>query len=138
MSDVVEIQVGERQFRLKPLKLMPQMKGWAIISQVLIPAFVGLESGAIGPQTLAGVERLPELYALYAAEAQVCWDGKWVPLKTFEDNVFLRRSDLLLAFVAEATHAEYGSFLDERGKTVLAATVNRLRSLLASTGKSGE
>jgi len=133
MSDVSKFVVGTYEFELAPLPLKQQMKGWSIVGALILPIFVG--GGGLSLEgiqgALAGVDRIGDLFDMFAARAKVNWNGSgMVELPAFSDQVFQRRSDLLLAFLAECVAAEYGSFLDERGRTVLTQVERRFDSLL--------
>lgn len=135
MSDnQAEFVVGEFQFRVLPLKLEKQMRGLAIVSGVLLPAIADAKDG-LTPQGIAsslkGLDSLPELFSLFAEVTKVNWQGNWVGLAAFKDNVFARRADLWLGYLSECVHVEFSSFLDERGQSVLAQAANRYASLLA-------
>lgn len=145
MSEPSKFVIEGREFVLSPLKLKEQMAGWSIVGSILLPIFAsgeGLNVEALN-RALQSIDRLYELQQMFAAVCVVDWDGgngapKKVPLKTFGDNIFARRSDILLRFVAECVLAEYGSFLDDRGRSVLSSLEDHFASLTASTGQSGE
>lgn len=142
MSDPTSFEVGEVKFQLEPLKLKQQMKGELIVAGAILPGIAAFGSGAFTPAAivdmLKGLERLPELFDLFVAKAKVSWQDKgFVPLEPFAEDVFQRRGDLLLGFVTECIFAEYGSFLDDRGKAVLLKAAARFGFLLESTGESG-
>lgn len=133
-SNETTFKVGEYAFELAPLKVKSAMKGWGIVGSVLLPIFAG--EGTFSLQgisgALAGIDRIGELFDLFADVAKVQWQANgMVSVKTFADNVFGRRSDLILGFLAECVLAEYGSFLDETGKAVLSTAGSRFASLLA-------
>jgi hypothetical protein len=132
MSD--SFMVGDIQFELSPLKLEQQMAGWGILGSVVLPAIGQLASQDMSKDgiasVLAGVERLPELLKMFAGACKVQWQSQgMVPLTPFLDNVFSRRSDLVLGFLAECVTIEYASFLDERGKSVLLKAASRFAFL---------
>jgi hypothetical protein len=135
MSNIqAEFVVGDFQFRVNPLKIENQMRGLAIVTSVLLPAIADVKDG-LTPQGIAsaikGLDSLPELFALFAGVTKVNWQGNWVALATFKDDVFARRADLWLGYLAECIHVEYSSFLDERGKSVMTQAANLFSSLLA-------
>ncbi len=133
MTDT-EFTVGEYQFTLAPLKVKEQMRGWAIVGSVLLPIFAGEGTFSIEGLrgALASMDRIGELFDMFADKSKVMWQTNgMVSVKTFADNVFGRRSDLLVGFLAECVIQEYGSFLDENGKAVLSKVVDRYASLLA-------
>ena len=130
--EAAEFSVGDFQFRVAPLKIVKQMRGLAIVSNVILPAIAGSTNG-LSPAGIAaalqGLDSLPELFSLFAEGSKVNWQGNWVSLATFADNVFARRSDLWVGYLAECIHYEYSSFLDERGASVLAQAASRFASL---------
>lgn len=132
MSEPSTFIVGEFKFKVEPLKLKKQQRGLALVTNVLLPAFAGMAIASTEgiANALRGLDHLPEIYDLFADVSKVEWNGNFVPLKTFEDNVFCRRADLMVGYVAECVHAEYSSFLDERGKAVLAQAGSLFASLL--------
>jgi len=138
--DPVEFQIEEAQFKVQPLKLKDAMRGWAILANVLLPAAFGLDQQ--GPAAIAGalsgLERLPELFDMFAPRTQVKFGAvpSFAPLATFAEDVFARRSDLLLAYLVECVVTEFGPLLDARGRSVLQQTGSRFGSLLALTGQS--
>ncbi len=139
-TEAAEFIVGDFSFKVQALKLKPSQRGLALVAGVLIPAFAGMATlTPAGLQAaIQGLDTLPELYDLFAGVTQVEWQGKYVSLATFQDNVFSRRMDLMLGYVAECVHAEYSSFLDANGKAVLAQAASRFGFLLESIGPSGE
>jgi hypothetical protein len=135
MSEATSFVVGNVQFQLEPLKLKQQMKGETIVCGALLPGIVAFGGGALTAAAIAdvlkGFERLPELFDIFVAKAKVNWAEKgFVPLEPFAEDVFKRRGDLLLGFVAECVSIEYGCFLDERGKSVLSKAAEKFGSLL--------
>jgi hypothetical protein len=128
--------VGDVKFQLEPLKLKQQMKGETIVCGALLPAIVAFGGGALTASAIAdvlkGFDRLPELFDLFVSKAKVDFNDKgFVALEPFAENVFARRGDLLLGFVAECVALEYGCFLDERGKNVLLKAAEKFGFLLA-------
>ena len=139
--DPVEFEIDGVKFKVNPLKLRDQMRGWAILANVLLPAAVGFDQKE--PESIAsalsGLDRLPELFDMFAPRTEVKFGGRdgFLDLKTFEDDVFARRSDLLLAYLVECVVSEFGPLLAERGRNVLMGTGKRFASLLELTGSSG-
>lgn len=138
--DPFEFTIDEVEFKLEPLKLKDAMRGWGILANVLLPAAFGLDQQ--GPQAvagaLAGLDRLPELFDMFAPRTKVKFGTiqGHVELTKFADDVFARRSDLLLAYLVECVVSEFGPLQEERGRNVLKATVNRFGSLMGSSGQS--
>ena len=129
-----EFVVGDFKFRVNPLKLEKQMRGLTIVTGVLLPAIADAKDGLTPAgiaSALKGLDSLPELFALFAEQTKVEWQGNWVKLSTFQDDVFARRADLWMGYIAECVHVEYSSFLDERGKSVMTQAANLFSSLLA-------
>lgn len=142
MTEPTTFQVGEYTFRLAPLKLKKAMAGWSILANVILPAMISVAADELDAKSLAsaiaGIERLPDLFDMFAEVAQVDWQGKgFVPLKAFQENVFERRSDLLLAFLAECVAIEFGPLVSANGRVILIGAANKFTSLLGSTGQSG-
>lgn len=134
MSDPTKFTVGEFAFELAPLKVKQTMRGWSIVGSVLLPMFAGEGTFSLDgiKGALAGMDRIGDLFDMFADAAKVQWQTNgMVSVKTFADNVFARRSDLLVGFLAECILLEYGSFLDESGKSVLSKVGDRYASLLA-------
>ncbi len=133
MSSTNEFEIDGTKFQIRPLKLKQQQKGLALVTHAILPAIVGGSDGKMDPVTIAqAVERLPELFDIFAAVAKVDWQGRgYVDLAAFAENVFERRPDLYIAFIAECVATEYSAFLSGSGRTVLEAAANRFASLLA-------
>lgn len=133
MSEANEFEIDGVQFKLEPLKLKQQQKGLAIVAHAILPAVLGGEGEKFDPVAIVGgIERLPELFDIFAAKTKVKWqDVGFVELTSFAENVFERRPDLYIAFVAECVATEYAAFLSGRGKSVLEGAANRFASLLA-------
>lgn len=140
-----EFEVDGVQFRRSPLKVTQSLKGLNILMGAVLPAFAA-KAGASSEEdkpvirdVLMGLERIDDLVDLCAKSCEVKWQGeKWVPLDAFKDNVFQRKTSLLLAWLTECVFIEYGDFLDEDGQRRLSSLGSRLTSLIGSTGKSGE
>lgn len=128
-----EFQVDGVQFQLEPLKLKQQQKGLAIVMHSILPAILASNDEKIDAAAIVqGVERLPELFDIFAEATKVEWQEKgYVKLLPFADNVFQRRPDLFVGFVAECVAIEYAVFLNGSGKSVLAQAAKRFESLLA-------
>jgi hypothetical protein len=133
MSEANEFEVGSWKFRLEPLKLKQSQKGLAIVLHAILPAALGAGDGKIDPVAVVeGVDRLPELFDIFAAKATVLWQEQgYMPLAAMADNVFERRPDLFIGFVAECVALEYASFLNGSGATVLEKAASRFSSLTA-------
>lgn len=133
MSEANEFEVDGVKFKLEPLKLKQQQKGLAIVMHAILPAVLGTDEGKLDAVAIVkGVERLPELFDIFAAATQVDWQGRgFVPLVNFSDNVFVRRPDLFIAYVAECVAVEYSAFLSGTGRSVLETAASRFSSLLA-------
>jgi hypothetical protein len=137
VQSAFEFEVGDRAFKLKPLKLEPQMEGLALVTEALLPAFVAFGNGAnMRPsdvaEALRGVQKLPQFVKLFVEQTEVKWSNdQFVPLKNFQDLVFARRPDLLVGYVAECVWSEYSAFLNESGKAILAKAGSRFNFLTA-------
>jgi hypothetical protein len=132
MSEADEFAVDGVKFKLEPLKLKQQQKGLAIVMHAILPAVLGSDEGKLDAVAIVkGVERLPELFDIFAAVTKVEWQDKgFVALSTFSDNIFERRPDLFVGYVAECVALEYAAFLSGSGKSVLEAAASRFSSLL--------
>jgi len=133
MTEANEFEVDGVKFRLEPLKLKQQQKGLAIVAHAILPAILASTNDKIDAVAIVqGIERLPELFDIFAAKTKVIWDGdKPMALDTMADNVFERRPDLFIGYVAECVAIEYAAFLNGRGKSVLDQAASRFGSLLA-------
>lgn len=137
MSEANSFEVGGVQFQLEPLKLKQQQKGLTIVAHAILPALMATGAEKVDvTEIVRGIERLPELFDIFAAVTKVNWqanDGetRFVPLVAFADNVFSRRADLFVGYVAECLALEYACFLDGSGKSVLTQAEKRFASLLA-------
>ena len=146
MSDSFE--VGDRQFRLNPLKVKQALKAEALITSALFPILsagkrlsLNVDPGDLR-SALAGLDRLDELVDIFAARSQVLWQTgpqaeAWVDLPRFLDLVFERRATVLLAWLLECVTREFADFFDGTGIARLADAANELASRLGSTGESG-
>lgn len=131
MSEANEFEISGVKFKLEPLKLKQQQKGLAIVMHAILPAVLGDEGKIDATAIVQGVERLPELFDIFAAVTKVQWQEQgFVPLAAFADNVFVRRPDLYIAFVAECVACEYAAFLNGSGASVLEQAASRFGSLL--------
>ncbi len=137
MSEATDFEVDGVKFKLEPLKLKQQMKGEALVLGAVLPAMYALGRGAenvtaadIGDM-LKGFDRLPDLFDIFVGKSKVEWQGKgYVELAGFADNVFERRGDLLVAYVAECVAIEYACFLAERGRNVVSKALEKFASLM--------
>ncbi len=132
MSEASEFEIDGVKFKLEPLKLKQQQKGLAIVVHAILPAIMAGTAEKIDVAAIVqGVERLPELFDIFAAASKVEWQGMgYVKLADFQDNVFTRRPDLFIAYVAECVATEYSAFLSANGQSVLARAAKRFESLM--------
>ena len=143
MKSPVEFEIDGLTFKVAPLKVKAAMRGWSILSGALLSALNGLDAPSTETlaNVLSGLDRLPEMFDLFSDVAQVKLPGVsgFTRLREFEDDVFARRSDRILAFLVECVASEFGPLLDDAGKSVILKSVgNRFGFLLASIGQSTE
>lgn len=124
MAEPTEFEIDGVEFQLSPLKVKAQLRAMALLA----PIALGLAKESPGADALASLDRLPELVALMAERCTTTWDGKRLPLASFQDNVFERKPTLLLAWLAECVRIELGDFLDETGQSRIKAMVSKFVS----------
>jgi hypothetical protein len=140
-----EFIIGERKFRLRPLKAVQALKGLPLLTGAVVPMIAGgldLQAGSTGPQTIrmlvGGLERIDEIVALFADRCEVQWEtGSYVALPQFLDLVFEGKTADLLEWIIECLSSQYADFLGGGGLVRLVARVSRFASQSGLTGGSG-
>lgn len=138
-----EFEIEGLSFKLEPLKVEQALRGLNILMAAILPV-ASAQAGAKESEDkstirdmLAGFDRIPELFELFAGSCKVVWDGKPMPLKAMASNVFERKTSLLLAWLVECIAIEYGDFLEESGQARLMSMASKLTSRNSLTGGSG-
>lgn len=119
----VEVQAGDHFFRVRRLKVKDSLRGLRLVGKVLLPAIAEASSapdGQIGgaiARVVEGLDCLPELLDLFAANSQVYWPhtSNYAELNPLVDQVFSGRSDWVVLFLVECVKSEYGGFLVANG-----------------------
>jgi hypothetical protein len=145
----VVFSVGALSFRLAPLPVDVSLRLLGTLTESLLPAaaaaFTELAAGekgdldAVIPKIAAAAVGVPEVFAAFVPFCECQIDsGEWLKLSAMQHKVFARRASLALAWLTECLSLEYADFFTDAGRSLLGAAASRLKSLLGSTGGSGE
>lgn len=141
-----EFTIGETSFRVEPLKPIQACEGLSLLVEGLLPSVVsafralaqeGGDDRVFFESLAKSAAKLPRVYELFIGVSSVQWEGRWVPLKAFEANVFARKMPLLLAWLSRCLREEYADFLSATGRDLLAGAASDWTSLAGSVGRSG-
>lgn len=135
-------ELGGVAFRLAPLKPEQSLKGLDLLVEKVLPllgdAVAGEKAeGEFFSKLGRAAAILPDVYRLFLSVCDVRKGEAWLPLKDF-DEVFMRRSPLMFAWISRCLREEYKDFFTENGRQLVGQAVNDWSSLFGSTGESGE
>jgi hypothetical protein len=141
MSTTYDFKIAGSSFRLNGLKLRDALAAEAIIVQVFFPvgaAFAGGVNADALRTALTGIGApVQTLVDLFAPTCEVDWQGKWVPLSSFLELVFERKTTKLLAWLLHCIQWQYADFFDGTGLPLLTVAASQFTSLIGLTGASG-
>lgn len=122
-SPVSEVRAGDHTFQVRRLKVKDSLRGLKLVGKVLLPAIAeahGAPAGQLGSaveRVVEGLDCLPELLDLFAANSKVFWaqTGSYAELLHLVDQVFAGRPDWVVLYLSECVKLEYGGFLAAGG-----------------------
>lgn len=125
MTATTAFMLDGKAFELRPLPLDESCRGLELLATVLGPAFGSASDAQAIALALTKAGELPKLVGLFAKHTRFDRqnDGVMTALAPFVGDVFERRLDLALLFVAHAVKAEYAAFLDTANQAALAETL---------------
>lgn len=141
-----EFEVKELKFRIKPLKVIDAEDLAQPLIELLAPAAAALISEGRSfnevSEAIIGLGRAAKQERVFREKfVEVCewWDvndgkGRWLPLKSFYDQVFSRNHMARYQWLRECISLEFGPFLAEIGQGAMQALEAKLSSFLAGFG----
>ena len=139
MASTTDFEVEGLRFEVRPLSVDDACLSLELLGKALGPAAMEVlggeapDFGKILTALLSNASQVSGLLKIYAAVSKFdrAGNGVMVDLKPFVGEVFGRRLDLAVAFLAQAVRAEHAYFLG--GPNALAALLPQLSATASSS-----